>query len=175
MRLIAKSQFSSPLLRSPQLLRPALAAVVSETAFDVERDVKEQMRAPKHGRTYRRGAITKRATKATRALGLRERVLNRGQLSPEGFSLERRRAVVGYIFHRASAPGEAAAVDLGAAVNSIRAKPRGLRAEINGSDILSLLEEGTRRVAARPAFGPAVERARPVFVRKADEAIANLI
>ncbi len=133
------------------------------------------MRGPKGGRTYGRGAITRRATKTTRGLGLRERVLHRGQLDERGFSLERRLAIVGYKFHRASAPGEAPAVDQGAAIGSIKTRPKGLRATLAGSSILELLERGTPKIAARPVFGPALERARPNFERKTDEAIRRLL
>ncbi len=128
------------------------------------------MRGPKHGRTYRRGLILRAATKKTRALGLRERVINRGQLSPEGFSLEKRRAIVGYKFHRASAPGEAPAVDTASVINSIRAKPKGLRATITANEVAVILEEKMNR----PAFAPAVEKVRPGFIAQVDATIERL-
>ncbi len=166
MRLTKTVQLDSPLLHNPEALRPALAKVVAETAFEIERDVKEQMRAPKGGRTYRRAPIVRRVSSVTRGLGLRERTTAAG----------RRQAIVGSKFHRASAPGQAPAVDTGVLVNSVRAVSKGLRATIGSSvAYAALLEEGTRRVAARPAFGPALERARPNFERAVDEAIRRLL
>ncbi len=172
MRVITTLQLNSPLLARPASLREALEKVVAATAFDIERGVKERMRAPKHGRTYRRGAITRKATRNTRALGLRERVTGRGQLSPEGFSLEKRRAVVGYKIHRASARGEAPAVDTSVLINSVKARPKGWRAEIGSPVGYAWLLE---YVLDRPAFEPALEAARSPFQRKIDEAIARLI
>lgn len=128
------------------------------------------MLAPKHGRTYRRAAITKKASKNTRALGLRERVSNAGQLSPEGFSLEKRRAVVGYKIHRASAPGEAPAVDHSALINSIRTVPKGTRAVIYASHISEILEEKKDR----PVFAPSIEKIRPGFLKSVAENVNRL-
>ncbi|HLM58179.1 MAG TPA: hypothetical protein VK422_18900 [Pyrinomonadaceae bacterium] len=174
-RVTVTVQLQSPLLRDPQSLRPALEGAVRETALDIERDIKEAMRRPKGGRTYARGVITRRASKTTRGLGLREIVRNRGQLTPEGFSRERRVAVVGSRIHRASAPGEAPAVDLGELANSYSTTINGLRASV-GSPLekAALLEGGTRMIAPRPAAGPAAERAREPFTRRVDEAVRRL-
>lgn len=169
MRITTTVQLNSPILQ-PGALRRELERLVAETASDIERDVKERMRAPKHGRTYRRGAITKRATKGTRGLGLREVVRNRAQMSPEGFSLERRLAVVGYKFHRASAAGEAPAIDHAGVINSILTKPDGTRATITANNVAALLEYHMNR----PAFEPALEDARPGFVQRVDETIRRL-
>lgn len=166
MRLSTKIQFDSPLLRQPSRLRPALAKVVAEVAFEIERDVKERMRAPKSGRTYRRGVLGQRVSAVTRGLGLRERT-TRGPA---------RQAIAGYRFHRASAPGEAPAVDQGLLISSINTRVNGLRATIGSSvGYAAALEFGGRRVAARPAFKPALERARPNFERKVSQAIGGLI
>ena len=164
MRTTTTVKISEPILQDPERLSQALEKVVAEQAFEIERDIKEQIRAPKSGRTYRRGPITKRASKATRGLGLREYTTKRG------FT----RAIVGYKFHRASAPGEAPAEDSGAAIGSILTKPTGKSATITGSEIMRLLEEGTGRIAARPVFAPALERARPGFVREVDETVRRL-
>lgn len=51
--------------RIPQIqasLRPSLSAVVRKTAFDVEAEVKKEMRAPKSGRVYRRGSRSHQAS-----------------------------------------------------------------------------------------------------------------
>jgi hypothetical protein len=165
MKLKAKLQLQSPLLTQRGSLHAALAKVVHETAFDVERDIKEQMREPKSGRTYARGAITRRASKVTRGLGLREKT------TAKGFQ----RAVVANTFHRASAPGEAPAVDTGGAINSLITTVEGLRATIDGSEILGLLDTGTRKLAPRQFVRPALERARAPFERRVEEAIEELL
>ncbi|MGB8509373.1 MAG: hypothetical protein WCD76_13370 [Pyrinomonadaceae bacterium] len=165
MKLKAKLQLQSPLLTQPGSLHASLAKVVHETAFDIERDIKEQMREPKSGRTYSRAAITRRASKVTRGLGLRE------YTTAKGFQ----RAVVGYKFHRASAAGEAPAVDHGAAIGSLQTVPDGLRATITGSQILEWLDTGTPRIAPRPFVRPALERARAPFERRVEDAIEELL
>jgi len=166
MRLTKTVQLDSPLLHNPEALRPALAKVVAETAFEIERDVKLQMRAPKSGRAYGRGVIGRRVSRVTRGLSFGERTTAAG----------RRQAIVGSKFHRASAPGQAPAVNTGVLVNSVRAVPKGLRATIGSSvAYAAALEFGTRGVAARPAFAPALERARPNFERKVDEAVRRLL
>lgn len=175
MRLKSQLQLTSLILQRPALLQLALAKVVAETAFEIERDIKEQMRAPKHGRTYARGAIGRRASKVTRALGLRERVINKGKMDANGFILERRIAIKAYKFHRASAPGEAPAVDKGTLINALRTKAQGTRATITDSARqAALLETGTGGIAARPVFGPAIERARPKFERRCSAVIRSL-
>jgi hypothetical protein len=176
MRITATLHLTSPLLTQPGSLRDALAKVVSETAFEVEADIKERMRAPKTGRTYRRGVLTRKSSKATRSLGLRERTSKGGA----------RLAIVGSKLHRASAPGEAPAVDHGALINSVRAVPDGLHATIFSSVVYAAaLEHGVfysrlkgRRVVKiepRPSFEPALEAARPRFVERCDAAIKELL
>jgi hypothetical protein len=152
MRVIARTQFDSPILQ-PGVAEAALAKVVAKTAFDYERQVKEEMRAPKSGRTYRRSAIT-RGAKDTGA---------------------RARQIVGYRLHRASAPGEAPAVDRGLLINSIQTQVDGLRARtIATAPEAALMEFGTSRVAARPVFGPTLERMSPGFIANLNEAIGAL-
>ena len=166
MRLKVTAQLKSPALHRPEALREALEPVVAEAAFEVERDIKEQMREPKSGRTYRRGAIVRRASGATRALGLRERKTAGG----------RPLAVAGFNVHRASAPGEAPAVDLGELINSYTTQIDGLHASVSSSLALAaLLEGGTRKMAPRPAAAPAAERARESFPRKVDEAVKGVL
>lgn len=166
MRLKATLHLNSPALLHPELLRSALERVVQETAHEVERDVKVQMRQPKHGRTYARGALTRRASKTTRGLGLRERTTAKGN----------RLAIVGYKLHRASAPGESPASDLGELIASLIVSGRGLKWTV-GSPLekAALLEGGTLRIAARPAFGPAAERAQGALRVKVDTAVGSLL
>lgn len=158
MPVVTRSQLDSLILR-PGMLRSEMEKVVSSTAFDIERAVKEAMLLPKHGRTYRRGRITKAFSKRL-SKGLRTYQTAKGNT----------RAIVGYKFHRASAPGEAPASDTGSTINSILTKPSGLRATIMASGLFELLEEKKNR----PAFTLAVEKIRPGFLIKVDEAIGRL-
>lgn len=51
--------------RIPQIqasIRPLISQVVRKTALDVEAEVKNEMRAPKSGRLYRRGSRTHQAS-----------------------------------------------------------------------------------------------------------------
>jgi len=109
------------------------------------------MRAPKHGRTYGRGKIT-RAPSSRLPKGLRTYETAKGN----------KRAIVGYKFHRASAPGEAGAIDTGSVINSIRTKPDGLRATITANRIAAILEYKMNR----PVFEPTLERIDPVLSPK---------
>lgn len=119
------------------------------------------MLAPKHGRTYARGALTRAASKNTRALGLRNRVTAKGN----------RRAIVGYRLHRASAPGEAPAVDQSVLVNSIQTKPEGTRAVIKvGAAYGEILEYKKDRAV----FEPTLEEIRPGFIMGVDAEVARL-
>ncbi|MDQ3651512.1 MAG: hypothetical protein M3458_14810 [Acidobacteriota bacterium] len=156
--LTIRKQINSPILRPGELNR-ALAKVVAKTTFDYEREVKQAMAAPKHGRTYRRAAVTRAASRFTRAAGLRERTTKGG----------RARAVVGSKFHRASAPGEAPAVDSSVLINSIQSKATGLRGRLTVS--AAHAEPVERK---RPVFGPTLERFRPRFTRDVSEEVGRL-
>lgn len=161
MRVNTKTNITSEILRSPGTISSRLSRVVAESTFAVERDVKEQMQAPKRGRVYARGAITRAATKGTRALGLRERAGKNGK----------RRAITGYKIHRASAPGEAPAIDTGQLVNSVRSQIKGLVGRIRATAAHASRLEFLMR---RPSFGPALERERPRFLRRVDSTVKRM-
>jgi hypothetical protein len=176
MQITTKVQLDSAIFH-PGALNEALAKVVGKTARDIERDVKEQMRAPKHGRTYGRGAITRRPSKVTRGMGLHTK------LNPRG----KRVAIVGHSLHRASAPGEAPAVDQGDLINSIFAIHRegSLSASVgsplaeaaaleHGVFYSRLRDRAVIRIEPRPAFEPALERARPRFEQGVNDAVKEL-
>jgi len=121
--------------RLPQItaaLQPRVGAVVNATIHRIEARAKASMSGAKHGRTYRRGAIRSR------------RKADKGQ-------------VIGYKFHRASAPGEAPAIDTGALVNSVRSEMVGPTEGIVFSNLQTavILEFGSSRMAARPFMEPA--------------------
>ena len=73
--------------------------------------------------------------------------------------------VRGGAIHRASAPGEAPAVDTGNLWNSIQIDfPDELRAEVGvGAPYAPFLEYGTSKMAPRPFFWPAVDAVRSEF------------
>ncbi len=159
MRVFTKTEISSPILR-PAALTSALVKLVAETALDYEGRVKEQMRAAKHGRTYRRGRITKAASKKL-PKGLRTYQTAKGNT----------RAIVGYKLHRASAPGEAPAIDNSTLINSIRTKPQGTRATITvGARHGAILEYKKNRAV----FEPTLEKMRPGFIAAVDAEVNRL-
>jgi HK97 gp10 family phage protein len=99
------------------------------------------MSGPHSGRTYRRGAIKSR------------RKADKG-------------AVIGYKFHRASAPGETPAIDTGALANSFQTRMTG-RTEGEVSvhvEYAAALEFGSAKMAARPFLTPAVKSEWPEFL-----------
>lgn len=77
--------------------------------------------------------------------------------------------------HRASAPGEAPATDSGGLVISIYNESRGKYAKAIGSrlDYAYYLEFGTFKMAKRPSWIPAVERAIPKMLKRVEIAIAK--
>lgn len=75
--------------------------------------------------------------------------------------------------HQASAPGEAPATDTGSLVSRMSFKQvNPLTAEVESRlAYAAYLEFGTQRMAARPAWVPAIEKAQPDFARRVAEAI----
>lgn len=106
--------------------------------------VVQSMATPKHGRLYRKAPITRTRSRK----GVKTKV------------------VVGYKVHRASAPGESPAVDLG----NLRA---GIFADRLGSGPSAIvgvpaeygvpLEFGTRDIRKRPFIRPALDAIQPAF------------
>lgn len=103
------------------------------------------------GRTYRRGALTRRATIANLAAGFRRSRLNRN------------RVIVGANFHRASAKGQPPAVDTAGLLNSIRAKKTGqMRSTVATSKKYADILDDPKRLD-RPFFRSTVKRFAPKF------------
>jgi HK97 gp10 family phage protein len=73
--------------------------------------------------------------------------------------------------HRASAPGEAPAIDTGALVNSIQTDMDGPAQAVVSTnvDYAVYQEYGTRLMAPRPFFAPATEAERTRFLHEMDE------
>lgn len=68
--------------------------------------------------------------------------------------------------HQASAPGEAPAIDTGNLVNSmaIEKVSEAVYMVSAGTEYAQALEFGSKRMAARPFLGPAVEKCREAFI-----------
>lgn len=81
----------------------------------------------------------------------------------------------GGVTHQASAPGEAPANDTGGLFKSIYHERLSSLTQVVGSRLVYALhlEYGTRRMAPRPFFRPAVERMRQVFDGRIRAAIAR--
>lgn len=114
--------------------------LVRTTVYRIEARYKGSLSGPRSGRTYRMGAITSR------------RKANKG-------------AVIGYKFHRASAPGEAPATDTGNLAGSIYARMTGKLVGETGStaEYAAALELGGAHMEPRPALLPAVKAEWPAF------------
>lgn len=79
----------------------------------------------------------------------------------------------GNVTHQASAPGQAPATDTGRLVNNIYFERLGATTAAVGSTLVYAehLEYGTRKMAARPFFRPAVEKMRKQFQKRLEIAV----
>jgi hypothetical protein len=83
----------------------------------------------------------------------------------------------GNIIHQASAPGEAPATDTGRLASGTEYRSTGrFSAEVRNSVAYGpLLEFGTRNIAARPAWRPAVEEARAKYIKRLEDALRKVM
>lgn len=131
------------------------AMIVFASALRISQRARVKMAQPKHGRTYRIGTVKRYVKKGgkrwndLRAMGARAGTNSKGKdyLS------------VGAKLHRASAPGEAPAVDTGNLTNSVEVRMTGkTTAEITfTAEYAAALEFGGAHVAPRPFLGPSVQ------------------
>jgi len=80
--------------------------------------------------------------------------------------------------HRASAPGEAPAVDSGELLRSIVFDVRGMEMEVGaeaGAPYAELLEEGTSKMKARPFLEPAIEEHRDAIINAVGKDVTRTI
>ncbi len=149
---------------------------VKRTLVFMERSAKERMEGPKHGRIYPRRAITVGAKgkrgKGLIAAGARARIGMR-VVDPK---TKGARVTVGYTYHRASAPGEAPAVDLGALRESVQSEMVGDLAGVVFTNQIygPVLEFGGRRIRPRPFFKPTAIDGQVYFVNLMIEALGDL-
>lgn len=134
------------------------ARIVLQTGTVIERDSKQSMRGPKHGNVYHRGAVKKSyraGSKHLKKYAGKKAVFSGGRVS----------VTVGYKLHRASAPGEAPAIDYGKLVNSIEMvfqRPL-LRSIVFATAAYAIrLEKNLNR----PFMRPAAENAWPDFLAR---------
>lgn len=137
-------------------LRSEASRKVQTAGHMLASEAKLMMRTPKSGHTYRRGAITTRGLK----VGGRAYKKWRGSGAKATFSGGKAFIVTGYRSHRASAPGEAPAMDTGQLVNSIGVSKRGwMTVAVTAHTPYAMpLEFGTRKMAARPFFRPSAAK-----------------
>jgi hypothetical protein len=160
-------QLKSPLFNDSER-RIVLSQAVRRSALELVSKIKLPMSQNQAaGKTYRRGRISKPVSAATKALGLKT-------FTTQG---NKERAIVGYKFHRASAPGQVPAVDTGGLIGSIADKPIGdLRSLVFVGKLYGdPLDRGTTRagkggsagpfmvLAPRPFFRTVVDAFRPQF------------
>ena len=77
--------------------------------------------------------------------------------------------------HIASAEGDPPATDTGRLKNNIYFERLGALTAAVGSDLVyaTYLEYGTSKMAARPFFRPAVEKIRPIFMKRIEKALGD--
>jgi len=156
----ARLKLTNPLWKTPERRR-ILDTAVQESAAELESEIKQRiLNSTPRGRIYRRGAVTKAATKPLRALGLH---------SVRG---NQKRVVAGARFHRASAKGQPPAVDSGSLLSSIRAR-RG-KSEMSaivatGKNYAPILDNLNK--LDRPFFKSVAEKFKPKFKANISETI----
>lgn len=118
---------------------------IAASAILIQNEAKDSMRKGKHGKTYRRGALKRN---------------KKGEIKASKF-------------HRASAAGEAPAVDTGRLMGSINHNltDNGLTATVGLHDLTKVkygkfLEYGTAKIAARPWLFPALEKNRDKIAKR---------
>ena len=134
----------------------AIAAVIRRAVPELEADIKTNIRDSRPaGRTYRRTAIVRKGNRNNSSLQLRER---------------NGKKIVGFNFHRASAPGQPPAIDTGRLINSIRGQIVGqLHGRLTVGAAYGVVLDDPQGLN-RPFFFSRVNLYRPIFfenIRKA--------
>lgn len=158
--------------------RKILDKAVQQSGAELESRIKRKiLDSTPAGQTYRRGAITRKANKKNLKLGLKSfetsrRVKSQKLINGGITELQKQtRVVVGYKFHRASARGQAPAVDSGGLLSSIRSKRIGFLSVRVASSKRYALNLDSRSSLNRPFFSVTVEEFKPKFKQNIIEAI----
>lgn len=158
--------------------RRSLIREVTHWSFALEADMKIRIQqGAKTGRVYRRGPIHKmvgaRKAREFQAMGLKRSK----DFGP--FRKGQQKFVIGFGFHRASAPGQSPASDSSNLVNSIKGEravvdARGVHALVSiNARYAAILEHGGGYVAPRPFRAPALRKIDPKFQRGIDALVAR--
>lgn len=141
--------------------RAVISKVVFETGVDFGADVRENMkRSVPRGKIYRRGSITRTATKKNAVKGLR--------MTTSG------KRIVGAKIHRASAKGQPPAIDTAKLYNSIavqRVSEFRVRVAVN-AEYAKFLEPPAR--LDRPFFHTVFQKNRTKYTDKVNRAVRGL-
>ncbi len=155
----AKLVLNNPLWQTAAR-RKILDKAVQDSGIELEGEIKKTILDSKPaGRLYRRGSITKNASKKNLALGLRRK---KGTKT---------RVIAGANFHRASAKGQPFANDSGQTINAIRAKRTGeLKSKVAvGVKHGAILDDPNK--LDRPFFRSTAEKFKPKFKENIADAI----
>jgi hypothetical protein len=142
--------------------RKVLGQVVQESGSELEGEIKKTITdSTPAGRLYRKGSITKAATKPLLALGLKTRKGNAN------------RVVAGSRIHRASRKGQPPAVDTGGLIGSIRAKKTGeMKSTVTAGKAYAEPLDDPKELD-RPFFRSTAEKFRPKFKENIEDAIKS--
>jgi hypothetical protein len=107
------------------------------------------------------------------AIEVRGAIVKKYQRGPKTGQVYQR----GNVVHQASAPGEPPATDTGRLASGTEYRSTGrFSAEVRNSVAYGpLLEFGTRNIAARPAWRPAVEEARAKYIKRLEDALRKVM
>jgi hypothetical protein len=156
-------KLSSPIFDDPER-RAKLSKVVKEAAIELRDDIVLNIQDGNQraaGITYRRGRITRAASKATKAIGLKHFTTASGK----------QKAITGYKFHRASAKGQSPAIDTGGLIGGISAQDLSeLKSRVFSAKAYGAALDDPAGLD-RPFFHVRVEKFRQRFLEKVREAL----
>ena len=157
----ATLKLNNPLWKTPER-KAILSKAVQASAAELEKEIKQTiLNSTPRGRLYRRGAITRAASKKNLALGLRRLKGNA------------KRVYAGAKFHRASAKGQPFASDTGQTINAIRTRKLALlKARVAASVKHGAILDDPKKLN-RPFFASVAEKFKPKFKENIQKAIAQ--
>lgn len=156
-------KLKKPIWNTP-VRRKRLSEVVFESALDLEGDIKDTISTSRpRGRTYATTAIVS-SRKSSFGLGLKQRTATSGK----------KRNIIGFNFHRASAKGQPPAIKTGGLINSIRTKKVAqLRARVfSGKNYGGVLD--AKDGLDRPFFVVTVKRENPKYLARVRKEMNSL-
>ena len=154
-------KLNNPLWQT-QARRAMLDKAVQQSGAELESLIKQKiLTGPKTGKTYRRGAITRAASKKNLGLGLRRAGNNS------------KRVIAGSGFHRASARGESPAKDSGQLASATRSKKTGeMRNQVSNSKKYAKPLDDPKGLD-RPFFASTASEFKPKFKQNIADALSE--